>query len=101
MDTSSKSSAAEKVKAYTEAKRTKFLEDAADDSALLCLYYPQYTLEDANNITPGELVRMLRVAKREKQQDRLIALAIAGSAQEEKSYKKLHRDFKKGLDRLK
>ena len=59
-------------------------------SALLCLYYPQYTYEQSCDMPLSDKEELLRVAALRDTEKSIELLAIAASSRHQKSYNSLH-----------
>ena len=67
---------------------------------IICYYYPQYTLKEASKLSVRDIRLLLRVAEKQKAQDKydLTQIASAPHTKKGSGVKKLSEHFKKLMD---
>lgn len=78
----------------------ELFENAEFSDALICHYFPQYRLEDVEELTHGEFSLLLRVAQSIELQRNMAGLNNAAAASSKQGYEKTMASYQKRLKEL-
>lgn len=89
------------VRSVKAARRKKILKQPYKMAALICYYYPQYSYEEALELSTPTQNKLINTVRIEQLEDKLLNLDVLVASKSKKGLPKFRREIKKQIKKLK